>query len=64
MENLEITSPAQLMEMANGFRLSRIILTANELGVFDCLEGEGNTSSKVAGNLHTDQRATDRLLNG
>ncbi|MEI6682544.1 MAG: methyltransferase [Bacteroidota bacterium] len=63
MKTEEITSPALLMEMANAFRVSRIILTANELGVFDLLSGDGATSSLVAATLNTDVRATDRLLN-
>jgi len=63
MENQEITSPAQLLEMANAFRLSRIILTANELGIFDQLQDEERTSSNVAKHLQTDPRATDRLMN-
>jgi len=63
MKTEEITSPALLMEMANGFRVSRIILTANELGVFDLLSGVGLPSVKVATTLVTDVRATDRLLN-
>ncbi|MFH1159610.1 MAG: class I SAM-dependent methyltransferase, partial [bacterium] len=59
----EITDPAQLLEMANAFRVSRIILTAHELGIFDQLKGQGNTSEKIAQILGTKPRATDRLLN-
>ena len=51
------------MEMANAFRVSRIILTANELGVFDLISPEGSTSGFMAAVLQTDPRATDRLLN-
>ena len=60
---MEITSHAHLMEMANAFRLSRIILTANELGVFDLLANDLNSSDWVAAQLQTHPRATDRLLN-
>ncbi len=63
MKTEEITSPAYLMEMANAFRVSRIILTANELGVFDFLSGNDSTSAITATTLKTDVRATDRLLN-
>ena len=63
MEKQEITSPALLMEMANAFRLSRIILTANELGIFDMLAHDANSSDWVAAQLQTHPRATDRLLN-
>ena len=63
MKKQEITSPALLMEMANAFRLSRIILTANELGIFDMLAHDANSSDWVAAQLQTHPRATDRLLN-
>ena len=51
------------MEMVNAFRLSRIILTANELGVFDLLQHEGSTSSLIAERLNTHPQASDWLLN-
>jgi len=60
---MEIDNPARLMEMVNGFRTSRIILTATALGVFDHLGGEGTGSSDLAGAVGTNPRATDRLLN-
>jgi SAM-dependent methyltransferase len=63
MENKETASPERLMQIVNAFRTSRIILTANELGVFDPLQGGGNTSAGVAEHLGTDPRGTDRLLN-
>ncbi|MDP1622567.1 MAG: methyltransferase [Bacteroidales bacterium] len=63
MKNPEITNPAHLLEKVNAFRNSRIILTADELGVFNQLHGHGNSSSFVADRLGADHRATDRLLN-
>jgi SAM-dependent methyltransferase len=57
-----ISDPAEFMEMANAFRVSRIILTGYELEVFSILKGT-LTSSEIAGKLGTDVRATDRLLN-
>lgn len=59
----EINNPAQFLELVNAFRVSRIILSAAELKVFDLLEGEGRSSAEVAALLGTNQRATDRLLN-
>jgi len=59
----EITSPDEILKMVNAFRVSRIILTADELGVFDHMQGKGVTSKSVADDLHTSPRATDRLLN-
>ncbi len=62
-KNTEITNPAQLLEMVNAFRVSRIILSAAELKVFDHLSGSAKASGDVASLLRTDVRATDRLLN-
>ena len=59
----EISAPDQLMEMANAFRVSRIILTANDLDIFDLLEPAGNSSAWVAAQLQAFPRAADRLLN-
>jgi len=63
MKTHEMTDPAQLVEMANAFKLSRIILTANELGVFDLIPEAGISSSAVAELLNSHPRATDRFLN-
>jgi SAM-dependent methyltransferase len=57
-----ITEPGELMELANAFRVSRIILSGYELGIFTVLE-DNKTSREIAGVLETDPRATDRLLN-
>jgi len=59
----KITTPAELMETVNAFRMSRLILTAFELGIFDHLSGTSLTSSALAAKICTDPRATDRLLN-
>ena len=50
------------MEMANAFRISRIILTGYELKIFDLLN-EKRTSVEVSVKLGTEARATDRFLN-
>lgn len=44
-----------------GFRSSRIILTANNLGVFERI-GAGATAARLASSLRTDARATEILL--
>ncbi|MCK9423631.1 MAG: acetylserotonin O-methyltransferase [Bacteroidales bacterium] len=59
----EISNPGHLMEMINGFRTSRIILTAYELGLFNFLKGKSVSSGEVARLLGTHPRATDRLMN-
>ena len=59
----DITQPGQLLELVNTFRVSRIILSAAELKVFDQLNGTGISSVELATLLGTNPRATDRLLN-
>lgn len=49
--------------MARGFMPSRILLTAVELGIFSALGDDEKTSSQLALELDTDERATDRLMN-
>ena len=58
-----ITTPAGLMETVNTFRISRMILSAFELGVFDHLSGGCISSAELATKMGSDPRATDRLLN-
>jgi SAM-dependent methyltransferase len=59
----EINSPGEFMEMANAFRISRIILTAHELNLFSILKDGPLTSAVVAKTAVTNERATDRLMN-
>ena len=56
-------TPADIMELANQFRASRVFLTAFELGIFTVLDDEGKTSAETASILKTDPRATNRLMN-
>ncbi len=58
MENAE-----QIQQLARAFQGSRILLTAFELGIFTVLESSNMESTKVAQQLDTEARATDRLLN-
>jgi SAM-dependent methyltransferase len=56
-------TPEDIMQIATGFRHSRILLTAYELGLFSVLADEKETSADVADELATDARGTDRLMN-
>lgn len=56
-------NPADIMELANGFRASRVFLTAFELGIFSVLDEQEKTSAEVASVIKTNSRATDRLMN-
>ncbi|MEI7724102.1 MAG: methyltransferase [Bacteroidota bacterium] len=58
-----ITTPAEMMETVSAFRLSRLILTAFELRIFDQFSGKSLTSYHISDVLGLDIRATDRLLN-
>lgn len=59
----KIEHPSDLMELVNGFRLSRVILTAFELKVFDLLDGKSISSPDLSALIGSEPRATDRLLN-
>ena len=63
MGNEFIRSAQQLRQAVYGFRCSRIILTAFELGVFTALAGQQRTSPQLAKKIGAAARATDRLLN-
>ena len=54
--------PDDLERSINGFRDSRVLLTAVELNVFTAV-GEGADAAAVARKLGTDPRATKSLLN-
>jgi predicted O-methyltransferase YrrM len=58
-----ILSLEELKTAVYGFRMGRIVLTAFELGIFTALGKEKRRSADVAGELKTDPRATDRLMN-
>jgi SAM-dependent methyltransferase len=58
-----ITSPAELMKLVIGFRQSRLILTAFELGVFSALGARRLTSAQAAKSLRVNARGLDRLMN-
>ena len=63
MEHEPITSLPQLRAAVYGFRRSRIILTAFELGLFSRLAGRSLSSEQLAKIIGADARAVDRLLN-
>ncbi|HSC71418.1 MAG TPA: methyltransferase [Candidatus Methylomirabilis sp.] len=56
-------SPQGILEAASAFMRSRVLLTAHDLGVFTAVGEEHRSSVDVAQALHTDGRATDRLMN-
>ncbi|MDP4280993.1 MAG: methyltransferase [Bacteroidota bacterium] len=59
----EISSPQEYMEMVNAFRVSRILLTSYELGIFSKLDNGPVSSETIAHQIQANPRATDRLLN-
>jgi 2-polyprenyl-3-methyl-5-hydroxy-6-metoxy-1,4-benzoquinol methylase len=60
---IQIATPADLTNLVNAFRPSRIVLTAFELGVFTALSGKRLPSSAAAKMLRVDPRGLDRLMN-
>lgn len=58
-----VLDPNKIRELASGFQISRIILTAVELNVFTILDKHLLPSSEVAKQINVDERATNRLLN-
>ena len=57
------SSWGDIRAIASGFRASRILLSAYELGIFTALGDEEKTAEQVAESIGTDTRATDRLMN-
>lgn len=51
-----------IQKLARAFKLSRVLLSGYELGVFAAVD-KGATSAEVARRIKADDRATDRLLN-
>jgi SAM-dependent methyltransferase len=58
-----LKTPSDIMDLANAFRASRVLLTAFELDLFTALEGSSKTSDEVSKSIGTSPRATDRLMN-
>ncbi len=63
MNDDNLLTPKNIIELATSYRNSRILLTAIEFDLFTKLEGQLKTSNEIAGLLQTDQHATDRFLN-
>lgn len=57
-----VQSAEDIQRMAEGFRASRLLLSAWELDLFTALGDETLSAEELAARLQTDARATDRLL--
>ncbi len=57
-----VESSEQLLELANGFRKSRLLLTACGLDLFTCLDRGTLTAEEVAAVIGADPATTARLL--
>jgi hypothetical protein len=55
-------SASVILDTVYGFRQSRVVLTAFELGIFTQLGSQSKTAPEIAAVLQTNDRATDRLL--
>ncbi len=56
-------NPLAIREFASSFQKSRILLSAFELDIFTNIEESGTSNHQIAGNLHLDEHACERLLN-
>jgi SAM-dependent methyltransferase len=56
-------NPNAIREIAVSFQKSRILLSGFELDVFTNIDESGTTNHQIAGNLHLDEHACERLLN-
>jgi 2-polyprenyl-3-methyl-5-hydroxy-6-metoxy-1,4-benzoquinol methylase len=61
--NIQKHTPESIQGFVSNFQKSRALLTAFELGIFTSLDSGPRTSAAVAGEIGTDPRATDRLMN-
>ena len=59
----EIALPEDIRELANSFRVSRVLLSAFELKIFTVLDKHMMTSEEVSKEINSDPRAVDRLMN-
>jgi SAM-dependent methyltransferase len=56
-------NPNTIREFASSYQKSRILLSAFELDIFTNIEESGTTNNKIAGKMHLDVHACERLLN-
>ena len=56
-------NPLTIREFASSFRTSRILLSGFELDIFTTLDETGLTNNELAGRLHLNEHASERLLN-
>ena len=61
---MNIPDPAPLIDLMEGFRRSKTMFVAVNLGIFDLLAEESLTGADVAARLNTNPDATQRLLEG
>lgn len=59
----EIKTAEDIRELASGFQLSRVLLSAIELKIFTILHKHLMTAEEVAEKIGADARAVDRLMN-
>jgi len=61
MDNRLARQAQEFARLAGGFRVSRVVLTANNLRVFEHI-GKGATASSLANDIGTDPRGTEIVL--
>ena len=53
----------EILKILGGHSASRVLMVANELGIFDLLSDRSMSADDLAKQMGTDPRATDRLCN-
>ncbi len=59
----EVDTKGMIIDLAYSFRKSKILLTANELGIFTVLGNESRTAKEIAHDIDADPGSTEKLLN-
>ncbi len=54
----------KMKEMINGYKLTYLIMSANNIGLFNILENKGKTLTQIAMELHLEEDRIEPILNG
>ena len=61
---MEIKEQAKkFKEMINGYKLTYIIISANNIKLFDCLDNKGKTLAQIARKLNLEEGKIEPILN-
>ena len=62
---MEVKEQTQKMkEMINGYKLTYLIISANNIGIFNILDDKGKTLRQIAKELNLEEERIEPILNG